>query len=71
MARRIIVAKPSFENVQQIQSTLHRVGTKFEAKNDPQKSLADEIEVGATENRNNFLRAILLIHSTFYRHAEN
>eukprot|EP00980_Cylindrotheca_fusiformis_P010430 scaffold2315_cov113-Cylindrotheca_fusiformis.AAC.23 len=44
MARRVIAAKPSIENVQQIQSTLHRVASRFEAKNEPKKTLADEIE---------------------------
>jgi hypothetical protein len=72
MVRRIIAAKPSFENVQQIQSTLHRVGTHFEAKNDPQKTLADEIEVGYKHKRIDDLQN----HAStkqfpFCRHARN
>ena len=45
MARRIIAPKPSVEHVHQIQSTFRAMETSFQAKNDPQKILADEIEV--------------------------
>jgi hypothetical protein len=45
MVRRIVAAKPSFEHVRQIQSTIHSVEASFKAKNDPRKALDDEIEV--------------------------
>ena len=45
MARRIIAPKPSVEHVHQIQSTIRAMEASFKGKNDPEKVLADEIEV--------------------------
>ena len=45
MARRIIAPKPSVEHVHQIQSTVRAMEASFKGKNDPEKVLADEIEV--------------------------
>lgn len=45
MVRRIVVAKPTIDNVQQIQTSIRRVVQPFHPKTDVEKALYGEIEV--------------------------